>query len=624
MSENIYRYRVGKKWLSFDKSRLEPEDLRIFELADWKDKLNIITIYNDLKPVAEDSVIVLKSKKENANKDKRATEYRKRRDELNNKITDINEKHPTTEVEREKFNQEVEQLQKQLKDLDIEYADIVNIQNAENVNIGTTQTLTLKNVKTVIDNTNKKVKELEKNLSAQDIQTIKDNLSEILNSKSKEELKQTIDAIHNNLSEISKNTVSEVVQKNINSLTTQIDELKKSMNAVKQNALLDFIIEINKNINKDSAIVSKYTTANQFASEYDITEADMNTINSHQAAFDFVKKYPNYTHRVAEYIRIYEYIKQLENKSINYVSAIFKELVKEKPNINNSYFDLNKDETEFTNLFNQFLFNGGIETPLFVYGSNSKNGKDPAKIQYMLQNKFNIYTEEKKESEDMLKQIKEFVDSSPRQAEEEKPGAVEVEQQEVEQTDGGFLGLRTNKRAKQDFDKLIGEIEALKSDVKQLKEELNRVKTTKPDYINELTKPQQLRHVEQTKPSYSVDSLADDLANVLKNRRADIEISEDTDDEGDVWADGLITKGARTESYKLGGLLKELQRDLQKYGLMLTRSGDNKAMFVNVFERKDKPDRKASGIEEAKEIVYKTKPSTKYTELKKLYEKLYE
>lgn len=274
---NVFKYRVGKKWYSFDKSILEPEDLRVFELADWTDKLKIITIYQDLKPKEDDTVVILKTKTERATKDKRAAEYRKKKTELEQKLREATEKAPSSEEP----TQEQANLIKQLNNLDVEYADVVNIQTAETVNIAKANQVILNDVNELIKQTNNTLKKLEPNLNSEDFKTINENVKKLLDAKSNTQLNDTITAIQNALEDITHNSLTTTVKEGVDTMSSLIEELKATLNEVPENKIFDKLIDMgvfgdfNKN---DVSKMKIYATILNLINKNNITDDDLNLL----------------------------------------------------------------------------------------------------------------------------------------------------------------------------------------------------------------------------------------------------------------------------------------------------------------------------------------------------------
>ena len=157
----------------------------------------------------------------------------------------------------------------------------------------------------------------------------------------------------------------------------------------------------------------------------------------------------------------------------------------------------------------------------------------------------------------------------------------------------------------------------------------NTVKPKQPlNFLNDITNKHNLKHIEPVQKEkeeyYEDDSLESKLKNVLDKRRSDIspddEITE-SDDESEDWGEGLkeiMTKADRPMF--VAGLLGELKKDLEDYGIALNLSKDGQSYYLNVFNR-NKKNKYGKGIIEAKEIRDKTDEPAQitYTKLKEIY-----
>ena len=157
----------------------------------------------------------------------------------------------------------------------------------------------------------------------------------------------------------------------------------------------------------------------------------------------------------------------------------------------------------------------------------------------------------------------------------------------------------------------------------------NTVKDKQPlNFLNDITNKHNLKHIEPVQKEkeeyYEDDSLESKLKNVLDKRRSDIspddEITE-SDDESEDWGEGLkeiMTKADRPMF--VAGLLGELKKDLEDYGIALNLSKDGQSYYLNVFNR-NKKNKYGKGIIEAKEIRDKTDEPAQitYTKLKEIY-----
>lgn len=168
----------------------------------------------------------------------------------------------------------------------------------------------------------------------------------------------------------------------------------------------------------------------------------------------------------------------------------------------------------------------------------------------------------------------------------------------------------------------------LETKLTELTDKLNKFinnNTVKPkhtlNFLNDITNKHNLKHIEPVqKEYYEDDSLESKLKNVLDKRRSDISPDEftESDDESEDWGEGLkeiMTKADRPMF--VAGLLGELKKDLEDYGIALNLSKDGQSYYLNVFDK----NKYGKGVIEAKEIRDKTDEPAQitYTKLKEIY-----
>lgn len=615
---NIYKYRVGKKWYTFDKSILDPQDVRVFDLANWSDKLKIITIYQDLKPHDDDDVIILKTKKENPNKDKRAAEYRAKRQKLESDL-----------VEANRTNNEGEQarLIKQLNDLDIQYADIINIQNTETVNIAKANQVILNNVDELIKQTNTKLDQLRTSLTQADFNTIKNNIEALLEANNKIQIDDSITAINDKLEELTHSTLIPSVQNGVNTILSTINKLKESLDNIEEMETVNKLIEYGFFGEIKPEQTPYLEIMSMVLSQLDksgISQEDLTTLSDYPYAVEFLSGQRNplkLIHPFCELIRMFEKLEQLWIQDPRPQIGFHPNESDRKMKISPKYkIEGDKGLAEFIDKIE--IFGNGNKYDLFVkYPKHNPTfvGTYDFKITDNKQGTYKV----------LMDVIKSFqVDEG------NKTGAVEQQAQ-------GFLGLKTSKSAKQDYEELKREITTLKKQIDEMAIEINNLRNTKvsitepdtpepepaiiqdsqrpttvPSFLTDLNKRKdQLKHAEpiQKQPELT------DLQKLLNRRRQDIAPDEYEEEEEEDWGEGL------------GGILGELQRDLNKYGLVLSLSPDGKAYFVNVYNKKGQKQgnkvpsgsRQGNGVVEANTLVNSVNENTEYKDLKKLYESLY-
>lgn len=611
---NLYKYRVNKKWYTFDKSILDPQDVMIFDKADWSDKLKIIKIYEDLHSVEGDDVQILSTKKIDDKKDKRRREYERKKEAINKKITEANE---TNNIEA------AEKAIKELETLKVEYADIVEVNSANTVNIAKAQDVNIKNINKLVLDAQTQLKDIKQNLTNADFENIRNSLNEIINSKSSEEIKEIIEGLKTEVKDLQENSLKPEILKMFNE---KIDDIDKKLNDIDKNEMYDYIINNKLTVAPlpdDMSLIKKYYIINGELDTSGFNNNDYNIIKDYPLSAEFVKQFNNPLKALkylSNYLRIFEAINN------NYNKNLYLEL-KNKPLLNNLkvrttlthsnvfYSPLNienpYDENILRSNFNNVGFEGNIKGYLGLYthtitkSGELTNANRVEIVDYLNNINKNYYNE-----------IKHIYDNK-QISEADKPGAIE----------GGFLGLKTNKQAKKDFENLQNQINDLSKQVKEIREAISDLKSLKVvnhptslpvnKLFDDIHKGVELRKVEKVEPSTNASNQNSLLIDALNKRRQDIEPDEYEEDNGDVWADGL-----ELEETCGGGLLSELKKDLEKYGLMLKVSPKIPgAYFVNVFDKR-KP-LKGKGIEEAKQITEEAKNNGSYQSIKELYEDLY-
>lgn len=221
--------------------------------------------------------------------------------------------------------------------------------------------------------------------------------------------------------------------------------------------------------------------------------------------------------------------------------------------------------------------------------------------------------------------------------------AQNVQPDQTTQPGKGLMDWFSKKVKQTDFDPLKKDFEQhvisdneritnLETKLTELTDKLNSFinnNTVKPkhtlNFLNDITNKHNLKHIEPVqKEYYEDDSLESKLKNVLDKRRSDISPDDEfteSDDESEDWGEGLkeiMTKADRPMF--VAGLLGELKKDLEDYGIALNLSKDGQSYYLNVFNR-DKKNKYGKGIIEAKEIRDKTDEPAQitYTKLKKIY-----
>lgn len=235
-TNHIYRYKANNRWHEFDKSILSPADLVLFDKANWADKLKIITVYNELQPATKVNTVQLKTKKEDARKDIRRSNYDKRKQAINTlidkaalKLDTMAEDDENRQIEEDK----IKGYMKQLDNLAVEYADVVDIKSVNDMNITNAQNIRISNAANVVTEMQDKINSVEKSinklsnaLTPDDIANIKESIDEILRRRhadsedDRDELKDLKEAIDE-----LKQTVNQSVRNTLISLLDQVEQL---------------------------------------------------------------------------------------------------------------------------------------------------------------------------------------------------------------------------------------------------------------------------------------------------------------------------------------------------------------------------------------------------------------
>lgn len=652
MSEdNLYKYRVGNSWFTFDKSVLAPEDLRVFELANWRDKLKIITIYKDLKAADDNDVIILRTKTEVADKDVRRRQYTEQKAALENEIGKINEWYDkaiasaVSDVNKQAINNSYEEklrtINNKLSSLDTSYADVIMVKRIDALDAKKSNRLILKNVKEILEGADKTLNELKTTLKEGDYKIIESIFKDTLQAETKGQLSDNIDTIINTINTIKENTNTPNAEDKLKSLQQLVDELKNTLSA--SNDYIDFIMNyLMPEEFKTKPFITKISVVSSLMDEAGVKNEDIETIWNYPEAIKIIQKLGTnkfkYITVYGNLIRLYNVLKNNEDGDTNTQFTLKADKRSYKPM---SLF-MNKFEPEI-NLIDKT-----------VYKVKHGTKKDD------YENLGNYLLCDNKSNKDTYKYIQAIVGNrkeykAPSNNEVETTGGL------FSFSNGGFLGLKTNKQAKraleaqrqQDFDFINERIDKILSQQDKILEKLEQVLSSqsqpstrteqeasyskpviesrpKMAYFQDIREQPKLKHVEPTPQAPELT----ELQKTFNKRREQMGYTDDDDTitEDEVWADGLGAArpgGLALPNFGLrGGLLEELVEDLKRYGLALSLAPDEKAYFLNVYEKGKTKHRKpkakgAAGIEEADTLVKSVNQDTEYKDLKKLYEQLY-
>ena len=640
MSEdNLYKYRVGNSWFTFDKSVLAPEDLRVFELANWRDKLKIITIYKDLKAADDDDVVVLRTKTEAADKDVRRRQYTEQKAALENEIGKINEWYDkaiaaaTSDENIQAINNSYEEklrtINNKLSSLDTSFADVVMVKRIDALDAKKSNRLMLKNVKDILEGADKTLNELKTTLKKGDFEIIENIFKTALQSETKGQLTENINLINNAIEDIKKSNSNEYnILEKLQTFGNTLHSLKSTI--ATSNEYIDFIID---------KIMDDDFKTKPFIQQVSIVS---NLIDEAGVDYEDIKNIWNYP-------LAYKTIQRLQKKDKFKYITVYGNLIKLYNDLKNAgegaKFAFTDFDTKPKNL----------EDVMRLFGKNPYNLKPVSLVKLSKENEREKYEREPFGSSYLL----------DRKPSDEKGAFIEIEtiaknrdeykapsNNELGTTgglfsfsNGGFLGLKTTKQAKKDFDFINERIDKILSQQDKILEKLEQVFNsqsqqstrteqeasytqpvidTRPKmaYFQDIREQPKLKHVEPTPQAPELT----ELQKTFNKRREQMGYTDedDTITEDDVWADGLNLPNFGLR----GGLLEELVEDLKRYGLALSLAPDEKAYFLNVYEKGKTKQRKpkakgAAGIEEADTLVKSVNRDTEYKDLKKLYEQLY-
>lgn len=646
----MFKYRSNGKWYTFDKSLLDPQDTAIFDKMSYPDKLKLITIYTQLKPKENDDVVILKTRKEDSKKDVRRAEYLKKKEKIEEDITKA-----TNETDKNKADAMLAKAQEDLKKLNIEYADVVGITTANEVNVAKANKVVLQDVKQLITQVNDGVNALKSDISEDSFTQLKNTIKQLIDAKTASDTKEIIEQMAATLDELKASDRTQSTKDTADAVKASVEELKNMLEVDPENKTLEDFVNWLGTFTKgdqEQAYILRHSQALALMGEYGITLADTKRVATYPFAMNAIAKAAKtyneafvYYKRMANYISYYI---ALENLAKNQFIAVVdeKEHIRltgtPKAAVELKYYVSATDKSELdfepvlNNFIKKFTFNGTPHKE-YVYKHrirDTPNDKASERKDWIFVRSMTYYTDgdAKIDDPDMEK-----IMNNPRREELNKPGAVETEGKGV--LGASWLGIQTKKSAKRDNEvltnRLLGIIDELKGRVKQNEEDINRLfqklnekevvavkedirpQQVKPNFLTDITKPITLKPTKDDRrlPVIKEPDEVDDLVKALNKRRVDIEYSDDSDDDY-VWADGVSLKG---------GVLAELKKDLEHYGLALNVSKDGKSYYLTVFNRK-KVDRSAGGVEEAKMCVDLAKQQgneMKYTNLKELYEDIY-
>lgn len=633
---NLYKYRIGNSWYTFDKTVLEPEDLRVFELADWKDKLKIITIYKDLKEHDDDDVVILKTKTESPKKDARRRNYLEQKVALEKEIGQLNElqnqelKNATSEEEIDKINKRYESqinaINKKLDSLDSSFSDVITVKRIDAPDLTKTNKI-LTSAKNAVEEAKKIVKDLGTSLQQNDYNKIENKINKVINSTTQKEFFDNTKDVKVVVKDLEKKATQQSQKQQLNELNKTIKDFEK----IASDEQTNFIIEkVNNDQLASETFLDKYDEVKQDIPVDVLTDEEIKTLNKYSDALELVKGATQYLpDRIA-------FNKNFANLIMLYIDA--------KKAASRFKFDIYDDEKptnlnsvkvkkpySIVDLLNQFpIYYVPNTSKIYIYKLKSLGGRPPTyKLEILREDGYSLSYLNTDLVENTYKTISEIVDSKG----------------------SGILGLTTNKQVKKDFDfinerinKIIERQDKILDKLEQTLTLFSKTQTNTPDYSknikqpvyekpvikeesNETDKPRmsyfqdiierpRLKHIEPVKQPPELT----DLQKTFMKRREQMGYTDDdteTDDED--WGDGL-----KLESLQ-GGLLEELADDLKRYGLALSLAPDEKAYFLNVYEkgktRKNKG--KGSGVAEADTLVKSVNEDTEYKDLKKLYESLY-
>lgn len=299
-TNHIYRYKANNRWHEFDKSILSPADLVLFDKANWADKLKIITVYNELQPATKVNTVQLKTKKEDARKDIRRSNYDKRKQAINTlidkaalKLDTMAEDDENRQIEEDK----IKGYMKQLDNLAVEYADVVDIKSVNDMNITTAQNIRVTNAANVVTEMQDKLNSVEKSinklsnaLTPDDLADIKESIAEILktrdNSENIADIKENVDKLMQVRDD--RDDTAEELEK----LREKIEELKQSVNQSARNTLTSLLERVEQLVALKETKPEIVNMIKALSGNEDITKAAVNVLKDYQPSeLETITKY---------------------------------------------------------------------------------------------------------------------------------------------------------------------------------------------------------------------------------------------------------------------------------------------------------------------------------------------
>lgn len=225
---NLYKYKIGKNWFSFDKLLLEPQDVELFDRANWADKLKIIDIYKNLKPAENTDVVILSKKKEKDQNDKLKKEYKEKKEKLFLEKIKLNEmKKKTNDVKEIKtIDDEITKIDKKIKELEIEYADVVKIGSNNRLTVETVENLNLKNIKQVKEDL-EELKKIEEEQIKKIIASLTAETENKIDASTFEQIVNAINELSNGQKDEAKKIMNEIKDVKDTQIEQQIKYLQK-------------------------------------------------------------------------------------------------------------------------------------------------------------------------------------------------------------------------------------------------------------------------------------------------------------------------------------------------------------------------------------------------------------
>lgn len=344
-----------------------------------------------------------------------------------------------------------------------------------------------------------------------------------------------------NLSDESLNEIKNILKTNPEHKDITTDEIKKMLETNKEELSKQFDESFNKTFDTFKKDILKSPKLSE--DKNDILKGIFN---------DLVNKYPDEFVNIAKGELSDDKFKDILNQTYNRMKrTLIDSIANLKQNINaECVIGVSDGDTRTENRYYKpyILFSDNWEKDLIdainagynlrILPSNKRVSTSQISTKY-------------KGYDDLIDMLQDFVSSNP----------------SVKTVSGSiFSKIKDRITNKKGYDDLKDEVKDLKSEVNKLKQELETIKNAKipeppkheipkapeppkNNFLNDIIKRKDLKHVEQIKNDYTPDEgIVGDLKDIMKRRREDIEPDEYSEDEDIDWAAGI--RKPKIMSYK--------------------------------------------------------------------------